>query len=347
MLTAALMMIWAAPEVAAGIKKSVLMCLNVIIPSLFAFTVISKLLISTNIYSYAAAPFSTFSRKILRMPAEFMPVFIMSQTAGYPIGAALISKMQSDGRIDKKNAEAMLCFCISPGPAYIIAIAATINANDRFLWIKLFMSVILANCIALIITIPFRKAVPIGKSYTNVTFSSSLITSAVSSGAENMINICSMICFASALLATAEKLGIISMLTVFLSAISDCEPVLCYAYIKSFFDVSNLIYNCGLPKAAAALMSFGGICVFMQIKALCSNFSCLKAFFMRIPCAAAAYLICKLLTPEIVTLESVSVYSTIDNNIKFGKNAPIVSIFLLIMTILILSQKNIVKTQKI
>jgi len=344
-------MIWACRETAAEAKSAVQFCLTVMIPSLYAFTVLSKLIISTNTYKLAGRPFSALSRYVLRMPADFFPVFLISQFAGYPIGAALISRMEEEGKISKSQAMDMLCFCIAPGPAYISAVATIAAPDVPKTGGYIFLAVAGANLFLALITSFTRKIPPKSNEKTNVTLSSKVFTESVASGAESMTMICGMIIFMAALMGILGKAGAFDAVSSLLSRVTKYPAAQIYPFVRSFLEISNLTrisgaYDVIIPMAAA-LLSFGGICVHMQIMSVCERFSPVKALLCRIPCSAAAFIICRLIMPDYFPVNAVAVNAQVSKEVNIiSHNQPILSLFLLIMTILIISQKSIVKNQK-
>lgn len=344
-------MIWACRETAAEAKTAAGLCLTVMIPSLYAFTVLSKLMISTNTYKLIGRPFLWISRYILRMPAEFFPIFLISQFAGYPIGASLISQMETEGKITPKQAEEMLCFCIAPGPAYISAVAVAVAPDIAGMSGYIFLAVAGANLLGVLLTSFTRKIPPRSEEKAGVTFSASLFTESVRAGAESMAMICGMIIFMAAVMGILGKLRAFGAVSALISRAIKYPPEQIYPFVRSFLEISNLTRIFGdvtvtIPMATA-MLSFGGICVHLQIMSVCRGFSPMKALLCRIPCSAAAFLICRLIMPDYFPTEAVAVNASINREaVIISHNQPILSIFLLIMTILIISQKTIVKNKK-
>lgn len=57
-----------AEAVTDGITESIFRCINIIVPSLFAFMAVSGVIIKSRIYSYISKPFHFFSKYILNVP---------------------------------------------------------------------------------------------------------------------------------------------------------------------------------------------------------------------------------------------------------------------------------------
>lgn len=351
---AALLLVWAGREASQGAAAAVQLCLTVMIPSLFAFTVISKLLVDTEIYRQIGRPFGALSRYIFRIPEELFPLFLISQAAGYPIGAALIGEMHRQGKISRREGEMLLCCCIAPGPAYIMAVSAAAAPGCPGMSGVMFVSLFGANLLLALASALFRKIPPKKTdTYPVKSLSAEEFTGAVRSGAESMLMICAMIVFMSAMLGIAEKAGILAWTARIFGRLTNISPSEIFPFVRSFFEISNITSAFGDPAAvipaAAAFLSFGGLCVHMQISAVCGDISPLPALLARIPASAAAFLICRSLMPEFYTVSVVAANAELNNASPqiISENPPILSVFLLIMTILIISQKSIVKNEKI
>ncbi|MBQ7783837.1 MAG: hypothetical protein IJ368_07695 [Oscillospiraceae bacterium] len=341
-------MITAGKETAAETARAVTLCLTVMIPSLYAFTVVSKLLISTDTYKLLGKPFSLFTRYVMRMPSEFFPIFVISQLAGYPIGAALINELRSQDKISSQAASDMLCFCISPGPAYIMTASLAAAPDCPQIWTAVFLSLTGANLAGVLITSFFREIPPPSESKCNIKFNADIFTSSVKSGAESMMMICSMIVFMAAVLGIFGKYGILRLITQAVTAVCGMEAVEIYPFVRSFFEISSITSVIGDATVTipitTAMLSFGGLCVHLQITAVCKDFSPVKGLLMRVPAAVLSCFICSQLIPEMYTVSIISANADISNDPIFAvNNPPILSIILLIMTILILSQKTIEK----
>lgn len=344
-------LIWAGRECAAECAKAAALCISTLIPSLFAFTAASKLLISTDAYRLLGRPFSLFSRYILRLPEDFFPVFIISQLAGYPVGAALINGLYESGKLTKEQAEEYLCFCIAPGPAYIMAVSSIAAPECRGAWVPVMLAVAGTNLMAALLSAPFRRLPPKVSERLCPRLSAEDITSAAVSASESMAMICGMVLLMAALMGIFSKAGLLSWISLLITRFTVIPPAEIYPFVRAFFEISNLSGVFGDPTAVlpfcSAMLCFGGLCVHMQIKAMCRGFSTLRAMIMRVPMAVVSYFFCRSLIPKFYTVSVIAVSASVsDGNIKFSEYSPMLSIILLIMTILILSQKNIAKPKK-
>lgn len=88
-----------------------------IVPALFPFFILTRLLISINQNSI---PFlDNFTTLCFRTENSGL-IYFLSILSGYPVGAKMISNYYSLGIIDKECASKMLSFCSTSGPMFIV-----------------------------------------------------------------------------------------------------------------------------------------------------------------------------------------------------------------------------------
>lgn len=333
--------------VAASVSTALERCLTVIIPSLYIFTALSGMFISSGTYQLLGKFFGTFSRYILKLSEELFGIFLISSIAGYPIGAKLISELYDRSEIKKTDAERLICVCYSSGPAFVIGtvgysmFAKSISVKAG---LALFLSNFTANLLLLAL-MNIRKPVPeTNEIRTKLNFSADIIVNSVISGGKSMLIICAVIIFFASLTAIMSVTGIVGKISLAVSTLFGISQPLSETIICALMEISCIteLDNAALYPAAAAMLSFGGLCVLLQIKAIVGSRFSLKCFLLARPlCAGFSYMLAKLfffLFHIYITSEvSVTIYT---NNTNYS---PILSVFLLIMTILLLSEKSIAK----
>ncbi len=336
-------------ETAAAVRRSSANCLNMIIPSLFAMMVLSRLLISSGLYRNIGRPFSLVARYVFRIPEELFPIFIISMAAGYPVGAALLSEACDSGA-SRDDAADMLCWCFGAGPAFIFGtVGAGIFGSVRCGG-AVFVSCIAANILLGIFMGIGKPVPPRSEKPAPPVFTAEMLNSAVTGGGCAMLKMCAAVLFMSALLAVPDALGLSAAAASFIGKMLGKDPRSVYVILRSAAEITNITFLDGhtpeyLPAAAAAV-SFGGISVFMQIKAVCGGrFSVLKLAAARLSAALISGISCELLCSALYTETTVAAAAHYVRRIRH--NPPLASIFLLIMTILLLSQKRVVKSEKV
>ncbi len=102
-----------------GAYDGLILCGEVIIPSLFPFMVLAAFISKSDVSLLLSRLLSPFAR-LFRLPKEAgLPLFL-SFVGGYPIGGASAARLCSAGDLNQQDAFRMLCFAVCGGPAFII-----------------------------------------------------------------------------------------------------------------------------------------------------------------------------------------------------------------------------------
>ncbi|MCH5195021.1 MAG: hypothetical protein J1F11_13765, partial [Oscillospiraceae bacterium] len=332
-------------DVTAAVLGSVRVCLEVMIPSLYAFIVISGFIVSSGLYAVLSKPFGFISRYIFRIPREYFSVFLIGSVGGYPVGARLLSDMVKEDRIDRDTASHMLSYCYLAGPAFICGIAGVKLFSSVRVGMLIFAAIISANLITAFFSGLGRPVPPKSAAKIKLDMSFDCLLRSISSGAAGMFSICGIIVFFSSIICILDKLNIIRSAAGLAEKLMGLSYADSIAAVKSFIEISNIASltpgNYDLIPLAAALLSFGGICVLMQIQGFASGALSTKRFYLsRTISMFISYFLCKIL---IVASNINSVYVTAPAGVAARQNSPIPTIFLLIMTILLLSNISMAK----
>ena len=91
-----------------------------VLPGLFPFMLLTKLLTEIGFLFKITSKFNNFTRKFFGTTGVSMYIFCMSILSGYPIGAKLISDLYSKQLITTTDAKKMSIFCTTSGPIFVI-----------------------------------------------------------------------------------------------------------------------------------------------------------------------------------------------------------------------------------
>ena len=106
--------------------------LNVIIPSLFPFFVLSTLMIRLGLARYFGRVLEPIMRPLFRVGGACSSAFVLGFVGGYPVGAKTAISLYEDGQISKVEAERLLAFSNNSGPAFILGVVGVgIFASSR------------------------------------------------------------------------------------------------------------------------------------------------------------------------------------------------------------------------
>lgn len=112
--------------------KAAAMCIEVILPSLFPFLVVSNLIIGLGFAETVGRIASPVMRRVFNLNGSCASAFIMGIVGGYPVGARAAITSYERGLCTKTECERMLSFCNNSGPAFILGVVgAGVFANSR------------------------------------------------------------------------------------------------------------------------------------------------------------------------------------------------------------------------
>lgn len=233
-----------------GIKKGLLISANVIIPSLFPFTVFVLFFIKCNI-----SVKNKFINKIIftlfGYNFDLFIIFVLSLIGGYPIGAKLISELFKSNKIEQKTANIMLLYCVNAGPAFIVSAIGNGILNSYKIGVILLVAHILSSIIMAIILSKSvsKQKINFKNNGTVISLSEGFVESVADASAA-VIQICSYVILFSCLSAFIEY---------FLSGIPIIEKTTYFLEVTlALTKTKNIIF-------ASFLLGFSGISIWFQI----------------------------------------------------------------------------------
>ncbi len=247
-----------------GISNGLILCVSVVIPSLYTFIVFSTFIVNTNFFAMLKSTIPAAIPKIFKMNRSEFLAFFISLIGGYPSGAKLIYEMSESGEITKKRAAELLPFFISAGPAFIITGIGLSFYNSSIIGFILFTSHTLASLVLPIFML--RRGERSQATQLKRKNATDRFVMAISSCSSAIITMTGFIIFFGAVLNTAFH-------SLNLSTIG-------YSFLSLFFEIttgcrfvsSNLPVNTALLYLSAGL-SFSSISILMQTKFLSGNLS--------------------------------------------------------------------------
>lgn len=276
------------PKAAAeAVNDGIIMCGQVIIPSLFPFFTATNLLNelgASKLISNALAPFGAR----LGISGHGVSAFIIGVTGGYPLGAAYIARLRSQNLISRDEASRLLVFCNNSGPAFIVGAAGTGAFSSAAVGFFLYAVHILA---ALFFGIIICPKTPCDVCYDEDIFApvsfSSAITASVRRSADSVIGVCAFVVAFSALNGVLDGMDITRILAGELSCRLGAELGWCRALLSGILELGNGIGSMsGLDirpinlALAAFILSWGGLSVHFQTLSMVSGTDIKTARYM-------------------------------------------------------------------
>ncbi len=239
------------PAVSAnGVKSGLILCADVIIPSLFPFCAIALFCQKSGIVSFLANIFSPFSKKVFHQSGEQFCVFLMSFLAGYPIGVRLIKEMYMEEKISADRAKLMSLYCVNAGPAFVLAVVGEGILGDRTLGIFLLISNIIATVFLAVIIERKQTPIKINAVNDNMKIGDAFVDATVGAS-QSIFGICAWVILFSALLSVIDC-GIF-------------PDIVCNAVLFTSEVTTAAAGAGGNVLIISSILSFCGLCVHCQV----------------------------------------------------------------------------------
>lgn len=123
--------------VAAAVSQGLTLCIQVLLPSLFPFFVLSNLLVLSSVIQRLTPLFCRPMEALFHLPGSCAPVLLLGAVGGYPVGAKTVSALYQQRLCTREEALGTLRFCNNAGPAFLIGSIGGGLLNDTRLGMRL------------------------------------------------------------------------------------------------------------------------------------------------------------------------------------------------------------------
>lgn len=269
-----------------GIADAIKLCTNILIPSIFPFTVATDMLMTCGIGEYLSHFIKRPFERLFHISSGLALPYLIGILSGYPQGSLAILSVYEKGGCTKDEAEHALCFCNNTGVAFIFG-AVPAMTGDKTIGIKLFLIQFFISFVFAVMTRP-KKIRESGKNCitTNTQTSPSLCRSVVKA-VYPMALICSYVLF----------FGFITHLFTESSLSAALSPELNGAFLSmlELSNASSFIADIESPLKYPLISFatvFSGFCVHLQITGcIDKRLSARKLLFSKLFQGIAAFLI--------------------------------------------------------
>lgn len=272
-------------ELSEAVRSSVEGCLEVVIPALFAFTVLAVYLQRSGICRVALKPLTVPLSRLLRLPEELCAVFLLSNIGGYPVGAKLLTGLVRSGRLSRKDASRLLCCCYGSGPSFVIGTAGMQVFGSAAAGGIIFGACVLSSMVIAVAVCRFGESVELSGGESSFDLGTECFISSVDIGARVMYTVCVMSVAFSAVTAMLDSVGITGSAAGLLGKLGlggNSDRLL--PALLEVTQVRRFIPEGAAAPLCAAALSFGGVCVLMQVAALTGGELSLKPLLIsRLP----------------------------------------------------------------
>ena len=267
----------AAPgEAIEGAKDGLLLCFNVIVPSLFPFFVLSSLVVDLGLAAYLGRALEGLMRPLFRVSGSCAAAVALGFIGGYPVGARTALQLYEQGLCSKTEAERLLAFCNNSGPAFILGVVGAGIFGDSRVGLLLYLTHALAS---LLVGLLFRfyGGGRVGrargqrpKPIRTVTLPAAF-TGAVSRALQSTLNICAFVVFFAVVLRLLSAYGALSALAELLS-LAGFEGEWARRLVAGLLELSSGVASLrgsaqlvGRVSMAAFMLGWAGLSVHCQV----------------------------------------------------------------------------------
>ena len=256
---------------AAAVTQGLTLCINLLLPALFPFFVLSGLVIESGLALRLGARFSRVMSRVFHLPGSCAALFLLGALGGYPTGARAVTDLYRQAQCSKADAERMLALCNNCGPGFFLGVVGSAVLGSARAGFCLWLIHLIA---ALLCGILFRSDSTAGTAPLPtpppVSFPHALVR-AVSGAVQSALGVCGFVLFFSVLLRLLQESGLFSLVTAWIAIPAEGQTFT-QAILSGIFEVSCGIHalagcSAALPlkgAAATALLSFGGCSVLFQ-----------------------------------------------------------------------------------
>jgi len=247
--------------VKCAVVDAMRLCFSSVIPSLFPFLVLTKLILAMDINFLPQKPFSKISKALFSVSHHSFSALLLGIVSGYPIGASLCVSLYKNGTICRREAERLLAFSNNAGPAFIlsaigIGIFSSLQIGTILLLIHIFSAIFVGIFLKVFFPIStvnknFKKA------HQSKAFSFAF-TDAVCGALSASLMICAYVVFFTVLMRV-------------FSQFSASLPGTLSAFLGGILEITSgsfAISGTATPEISFVLISFllgfGGMCVHFQ-----------------------------------------------------------------------------------
>ncbi len=327
-------------EVSEAITGAITRCINVIIPSLFIMMVLSDYIIKSSVLDYISFIFTPLA-KVIGIDKRLVAIIILSNIAGYPTGAKMLSELVKENALQKKYASIIASYCFSSGPAFTIGAIGLCVYQSKEIGICIFVSVLIANVISASIINRIFGIHKLRLNQISEKTNNNTIIGSIESASRSLFSMCSII-VAFSFITTMAKI----ILKAF-------DIIKTDTFLSLILSVSDVTYLTSLEKTSqyylpvvVTLISFGGICVWLQNTRISQKYIDIKtAFCIRLVISLLSGVVFKVLFGAYCT----DILKTLSHNTRIIVNINnfTSSICLIIMIFLLFYKKRLAFQKKV
>ncbi len=267
-------------------KNGVTLCIEIVIPSLFPFFVLSAMCIDLGVAARLERLLGGIMRPIFGVCGASAAALAMGLVGGYPVGVRTAVGLYNRGLCTKNEAAHIMSFCNNSGPGFILGAVGAGVFSSALAGILLYACHIGSS---LIVGVIMRRRLKNSgdRPEARQAHSSQRIglaksfTASVTSSFSATLNVCAFVIFFTVIIKLLAVTGVMAFISGAVSVLT-CHIGLTsewtYRILTGFVEISSGVWTLSgagitpLSLAAASLMlGWGGISVHCQVSAIAGD----------------------------------------------------------------------------
>lgn len=243
-------------------KNALEACITLVIPSLFCYIVLTRLIVASRLVYPLGKPFARLFFALSHLPGKCAGVFIISFISGFPTGALAAVELYRYGEITKEQASELVAFADNTGPALpVMLIGASLLGDAR-----LGFAMYLIEAAAVFTTVLLLRPTAETCKCSNIPITKSDLLGALSDSVGGSVSSCALLCayviffsvLCDALALFFEQYSLFNILRAYVELLGGARVL------------AVKVRDCFVPLCGA--VCFGGLSVHMQAAAVCRKY---------------------------------------------------------------------------
>lgn len=243
---------------ADGIKKGILFCIEVLVPSLYVFMTLSSAVIRSGIAVSVTRPLGKLSRFLFRLPPSGLAVILLSILGGYPVGARCAAMLYEQGGISRSDAEKAADIAVCAGPGFLINYVGNALLGNRQAGTLLLCAEITGVLITGVIVGRTMRSDPLPHPRSaNALVSHNLLIDSVTDASRATFRMCGMVVICTAMIAVIGEISPDERITDLASAIIEITEG-CHR-LCGHYPLYMIAFFIGFGGISVHLQAFAGM----------------------------------------------------------------------------------------
>lgn len=253
-----------------------------VLPGLFPFMLLTKLLTELGTMFKLCEKLGKFSKKLFGTPGISMYAFFMSIISGYPIGAKIISDLYQKNLISEEDAKRMSLFCTTSGPIFVIGTVGAIMFKNYTFGIILYVSHIASSVLlGILYNLLHKRKSDYKETETLTTFAKNknILGFCINETINSLFTVGAYITIFFLIAELLKILGIFSVLSAIILPIFKLfhlSPDLCDGFVYGILEVTRGAKVLSASPSAASLVLASGVLSFSGLSIIFQEMAFLK-----------------------------------------------------------------------